>query len=563
MDSCAGFWLQTWDEQNEGFYTNIDRYGNVLGSWGYNKNMMTQSRNAYGLTRAYMMTGDTTYLHLAEKALSWMYNHAWDPSFGGWMNELGNDGKPLNRYADKTAFYQHYAMLGIAAYYEATRDTVAWNWLIKSRQHLEDFFWDNRNSLEGYYDLTRYNGRNATDKSFNATVDALTTHLIYMYLMTQDDNYKSRLLELAEEIKIHLVASMPQQAIGFVEKYDSDWNWKTNETMTIMGHVLKAGWCLARIYQLFPEQSLKEAAETLIHDVWENAYDHEFGGPYKDYNRITGDMLMWGNPDTAKAWWQMEQAIVAGLQLYDISHEDIYLQMADETIDFYMRHFVDHVYGEVYSDRTRYGAIAWNEAKASGGKAGYHSIETGYYMYLYGNLFYKYNPVTLHYKMMQENRDREFRLTPLAIRNANLTISRVTLNSNDYNNYDANSKVLYVPAGTHGHFEVTFEPVMTNLALLENSQKKDFQLFQNYPNPFNPSTTISYQIDKPADVSLAIYNIRGQHIETLIKSYQDCGIYNVEWDGKDDRQQSVPSGVYLYKLVIGSQSKSRKMMLVK
>ena len=124
-DSCAHFWLQTWDNSIGGFFTNIDRYGNIITAWGTNKNMLTQSRNAYGMTRAYMLTGDTTYLGFAKRALNWMYDHAWDETYGGWFQELNINGNPINPTANKTAFYQHYALLGIAAYYEATGDTTA------------------------------------------------------------------------------------------------------------------------------------------------------------------------------------------------------------------------------------------------------------------------------------------------------------------------------------------------------------------------------------------------------------------------------------------------------
>ena len=136
-DSCANFWLQTWDNQRGGFYTNINKDGSVITNWGTNKNMLTQARNSYGMVRAYMLTGDTTYLGFAKRALNWMYNHAWDTTYGGWYQELDINGNPIYPFSDKTAFYQHYAMLGIIAYYEATGDTIAWNWLMKSYQHLE------------------------------------------------------------------------------------------------------------------------------------------------------------------------------------------------------------------------------------------------------------------------------------------------------------------------------------------------------------------------------------------------------------------------------------------
>lgn len=556
-DSCANFWLQTWDNSIGGFFTNIDKFGNVITQWGTNKNMLTQSRNAYGLVRAYMLTGDTTYLSYARNALNWMYDHTWDETHGGWIQELNSNGVPINPTADKTAFYQHYALLGITAYYEATGDTTAWNWLIRGYQHLENYYWDDRPDYLGYFDQTNYTNSTAWDKSFNATVDAITTHLLYLYLMTEEKVYKQRLIEIAEEIKIRLVASMPQQAIGFVEEFYSDWDWNNNETMTIMGHVLKAGWCLARVNQLFPDTSYINAAEFLISDVWENGYDHEYGGPYKDFNRVTGEMLLWGLGDSAKAWWQMEQAIVAGLQMYNLTKENWYLQMADETINFFMQYFVDHQYGEVYENRKRRGGIAWNEAKGNSGKAGYHSIETGYYTYLYGKLLFTEEAATLHYNFYSLPTDREINLTPIAIRDEGLVISQVLLNGQTYSNYNNITRVLNLPAGTGGHFEVTYEPIIVNLAHEDFSQK-GFELMQNYPNPFNPATVISYQLPVGSDVTLKVYDVLGNEVAILFDDYKPVGKYEVEF-----RASSLTSGVYFYRLQAGNFMQTKKMVLLR
>ena len=558
VDSCAQFWLQTWDDQLGGFFTNIDKDGSVIFNWGTNKNMLTQARNVYGLTRAYMLTGDTTYLGYAKRALNWMYNHAWDYTYGGWFQDLDINGNPISPNSEKTAFYQHYALLGIAAYYEATKDTTAWNWLMSGYQHLENYFWDNRTSYKGYFDKTDYNTQSPRNKSFNATVDAITTHLLYLYLMTEDNSYKEMLQEMAEEIKDHLVVSMPKQAIGFVEYYDSDWNWDNSVTMTIMGHVLKTGWCLARINQLFPDTSYMNAAQYLIDDVWQNGYDHEFGGPYKDFNRVTGEMLLWGLQDSAKAWWQMEQAIVAGLEMYYQTEESWYLQMADETINFFMTYFVDHINGEIYENRKRRGGIAWNEVKGNSGKAGYHSIETGYYTYLYGNLFYWRHPVVLHYNFEPKQTEREILLTPLAIKDSNLVISNVLLDGQVYTNYDAINRVLNLPTGTGGHFEITYSPVNVNPVSETMFTADNFELYQNYPNPFNPSTKIKYSVLRPANVTITIFGALGNEIKTLVNENKSSGIYEVEFNAED-----LPSGVYFYQLKAGEFIQTKKMLLLK
>ena len=112
---------------------------------------------------------------------------------------------------------------------------------------MENNLWDDRPAYFGYYDYGNFNWTYLSGKSFNATVDAITTHLLYLYLLTEDQSYRDRLLEIADNIRNHLVASMPGQVIGFAEEYDSDWNIDNNEIMTIMGHVLKSAWCLGRV----------------------------------------------------------------------------------------------------------------------------------------------------------------------------------------------------------------------------------------------------------------------------------------------------------------------------
>jgi mannose/cellobiose epimerase-like protein (N-acyl-D-glucosamine 2-epimerase family) len=558
VDSCAQFWTQVYDSIDGGFYTNVDRYGNVIASWGTNKDLITQSRDAYGFVRAYMLTGNENFLLMAKHALDFMYAHAWDTANDGWFHSIDRYGNPINPTDNKSAFDQHYALLGIAAYFEATRDTLDWNWLMNGYSNSENHLWDTDAQAFGYFDNGSYDWSSVSGKSFNATVDAITTNVLELYLLTEDNSYKNRLVQLADNILNHLYASMPQQAIGFVEEYYSDWSWNNNETMTIMGHVLKSGWCLGRINQLFPDTSYVSAARDLIQNVWDNGYDHELGGPYKDFNRQTGEMLMWGQVDTAKAWWQMEQAITAGLMMYEITGESQYLQMADETIRFFMTYFVDHQYGEVYSDRTRYGAQIWGDEKGSSSKAGYHSIELGYYTYLYGNLFYKGQPVTLYYKFSPLNYDRQLLMNPLAFSTDKYRIKEVEKDGTAYNDYSADTRVLNLPSGIGGDFKVTYELTNPVYVANQNTAPVEFKLNQNYPNPFNPTTTISYSIAKSGKVSLKVYDLLGREVTTLINEDQAAGDYRVTFNAGN-----LSSGVYFYTMHAGNFSESRKLILLK
>ncbi len=97
---------------------------------------------------------------------------------------------------------------------------------------------------------------------------------------------------------------------------------------------------------------------------------------------------------------------------------------------------------------------------------------------------------------------------------------------------------------------------------------KTFALAQNYPNPFNPETAISYQLSPKgqaaaSEVELAIYNLLGQKVRTLVRARQPAGRYEVKWDGRSDAGVPVASGVYIYRFTAGSYQKVMKMILLR
>ena len=91
-----------------------------------------------------------------------------------------------------------------------------------------------------------------------------------------------------------------------------------------------------------------------------------------------------------------------------------------------------------------------------------------------------------------------------------------------------------------------------------------FELLQNHPNPFNPSTRISFNVSSPGkNLSLAIYNLRGQKVKTLADGSFEKGSHSLVWDGLDDNGRPVASGIYTYRLFDGTTAQTKRMVLMK
>ena len=87
---------------------------------------------------------------------------------------------------------------------------------------------------------------------------------------------------------------------------------------------------------------------------------------------------------------------------------------------------------------------------------------------------------------------------------------------------------------------------------------RTYLLKQNYPNPFNGSSFIEYYLPEKTNVSLEVYNVKGQLLETLVSKTQQSGSYKVPFDATN-----YSSGVYFYTLKAGNHVETKKMLIVK
>lgn len=89
-----------------------------------------------------------------------------------------------------------------------------------------------------------------------------------------------------------------------------------------------------------------------------------------------------------------------------------------------------------------------------------------------------------------------------------------------------------------------------------------FALAGAWPNPFNPSTRIAFTLDRESSVLLAIHDIQGRHLRTLIAGRLPAGAHSASWDGRDAAGQSLASGVYLARFAAGGEQATLKLLLI-
>ena len=128
---------------------------------------------------------------------------------------------------------------------------------------------------------------------------------------------------------------------------------------------------------------------------------------------------------------------------------------------------------------------------------------------------------------------------------------------NNYSYYQNPSSGLF-NASSFGNLSIRAR--LDNDGTLANTNQlpADIEIVNAYPNPFNPIVNLSYSIPVSKQISVNVYDIRGRLVSELENSFQHAGSYNLIWDASD-----ISSGIYFAKYIIGEQSYTQKLSLLK
>lgn len=130
-----------------------------------------------------------------------------------------------------------------------------------------------------------------------------------------------------------------------------------------------------------------------------------------------------------------------------------------------------------------------------------------------------------------------------------------------YNVDTANNTITFSDDNIYAYYAIagTFDVLGTEPGQTDNLPTFS-ALYQNYPNPFNPMTQIRYELNSSSRVGLAIYDMTGRLVRTLVNAEQSGGVYDVVWNGRNDSNETVASGTYFYVLKVDGESRATRTM---
>lgn len=437
----------------------------------------TISRLVYGFATAFLMTGDDRYLEAANKGTEYLRDHLrFEDKNAGivyWYHavDLQPNGREDKVFASEfwqdfdaiPCYEQTYALAGPVQTYRVTGDPKILADAQATVKLFKDYFRDAK--LGGYYShidpitlkpygqiLKAHN--NEAKKNWNSVGDHAPAYLINLWLGTGKEEYAEFLEETFDTITKHF---QDYQNSPFVqEKFNDDWSpdysKQEQPNKGVIGHNLKIAWNLTRMYGLKNKQEYKDFANKIGNTIAQVGSDRQRGGWYdmQDRQEKAGNFYKYFWHDR-KAWWQMEQGILAYYILSGVYRENAeFLRYAREGTAFYNAYFLDHEAGGVYFNVLANGIpylLGTEWGKGSHSMSGYHSFELCYLAAVYTNLLLFKEPMDFYFKPVPGGfPDRILRVAPDILPPDSIYIKQVWIEGARYDDFDAKALTVKLPS---------------------------------------------------------------------------------------------------------------------
>ncbi|MFB6218297.1 MAG: AGE family epimerase/isomerase [Halobacteriaceae archaeon] len=437
------------DEEAGAFHLALDREWEPIGP--RDKIPRAVSRHVFSFSSAYMLTGDGRYLDQARRGVDYLLDHAWDEEYGGWFDRLTREGEP--KEPTKTASLQLYTNVGLTQYYLATGDEDALERVRQSLDIRQTRGYDDEHG--GYFDALNRDLSVADDgKNKHAHYGYVGSHTLNMYLATGDP----AVLEWAQELAdLSIERQMDDGWIyGFQSEFDREWELtratEDGEPVVSVGAQLTAALAFLRLYLQSDDERYREAGMDIAENINTHGYDER--GFFWDtlYRESLAPV-----PDASVNFWIQNYGCFLQLQLYNLTGDETYLDRFRTAEEFYTRNMVDEEYGGIFPYVDADGQPAGKTDKAGPSDTSYHEIEHGFLCSLYLDLYVDGEPATLRFRLDGGDGGRTHRVSP--VDDPRVGIERVTVDGDDWTEFDADERSVTLPAGSDLDVAVTLRPV--------------------------------------------------------------------------------------------------------
>lgn len=433
------------------FYMSLTRSWEPTPPWDKYPAMI--SRQVYGFSAAYLLSGDRKYLEVARGAVEYLLEHAWDRQYGGWFGVLTQTGQPKD--STKSVDLQLYTDVGLALYYFVTGDEKVLSHIKESvrirKSHARD------KEFGGYYqvlnrDLTVKDSSKSKHSHFGYT----SSLLINLSMATRDPEILSFAEELMQISMDRMTDSQEGWLRGFPTRFDRKWNFTPatvdGKEVISAGAQLTGALAFLRLYELTGNEVYRKEGVRLGEQTMRYAWDSKRGGWYDVVERTPPHSLL-GTP--AVSWWIQCYGSFLQLHLYHLSGEKRYLDQFQKMAAFWNQYLVDRELGGVFQTVSADG-IPRDSNKAVVWKASYHEMEHALLNYLYLNLYVHHKPAVLHF-LLRDAKSKSKHFASL-VEDPSVQIGAVKINGERWTSFNAKERYIILPEAKEVKLEVTLVP---------------------------------------------------------------------------------------------------------
>lgn len=367
--NILSFWMEhTPDEKNGGFYGFISR--DLTVNQGAGKSLVLNTRILWTFASAYRITGNESYLKIAERAYRYVNEYFTDQQYGGLYWMVDAEGKPAE--TKKQVYGQAFAIYAFSEYHRATGSEAALQQAIELFHKLERYSYDQEN--KGYFEaLTRdwqETGDNSLSEKDLNEKKSMNTHLHVMegytnlYRVWKSDELHAKLKELIEITIKHIIN---EDNAHFILFFDEQWNRKSEHIS--YGHDIEGSWLLVEAAEVLGNEALLASVRAIAIRMAEVTLNEGVDGDGGLFNEAGPEGLI----DTDKDWWPQAEAVVGFYNAYQMTGDEKYREAAVRSWQFIESFIVDKVHGEWHWSVKRDGSPSGNIEKVSPWKCPYHN----------------------------------------------------------------------------------------------------------------------------------------------------------------------------------------------